>query len=287
MAYLIGVNCSLGAGPDAGGRSRNEDNFLVCENGKVRYLINNMEESHDQEGDGVVVAVFDGMGGHDDGHIASLTAAKVMAKLYRRGLPTNPERVLVRYVREAHETLYWKMAEVGEVTTGTTLVVAWFMHGTLTWISVGDSRLYRMQDDILELMTLDHTRNEFARRDASTLVSPDGDHLCQSFIYGSRGLGDNSSVRVDSGLDSGTLPVSPGECFLLCTDGVWSVLDEEDLVTLLLKHSDPDDAAEAICHSAIRAGAKDNVTALVIRVKENRPPQVDWTDDFDAFRTLG
>lgn len=287
MAYKIGVYCSVGVGPSQGGRSRNEDNFLLCEKGTVRHLAENREVAHQQDGDGVVVGVFDGMGGHDDGDVASLTAAKVMAKLYRRGLPTNPERVLVRYVRDAHETLYWKIAESGEVTSGTTLVLAWLMHGTLTWINIGDSRIYRLQDDFLELMSLDHTRNEFARRDNSTLAGEDGDHLCQSFIYGSRGMGDNSVIRIDMGMDSGVLPLNDGDSFLLCTDGVWSALDEEDLVTLMLANPDPTRAAEAICAAAVKRGSTDNLTAMVVRIQEDKPPRVDWTDDFDSFKTLG
>ena len=186
MGYRIGVVCTVGVGPDRGGRGRNEDNFLVCHDELVRYVDEGTEQREDCErGDGTVVAVCDGMGGHDDGHVASLTAAKVMSRLYRPGVPTNPERALLRYVRESHDALHSRAAESGPVTMGTTLIVAWLLHGTVSWVNVGDSRLYRLRDQQLELLTRDQTRNEFARRDQATMVPDEGDHLAQNFIYGS------------------------------------------------------------------------------------------------------
>ena len=81
MGYRIGVKCSIGVGPDAGGRERNEDNYLVCHEGLIRYLEDDQPQALAATGDGAFVAVCDGMGGHDDGHVASLTAAKAMSRL--------------------------------------------------------------------------------------------------------------------------------------------------------------------------------------------------------------
>ncbi len=281
MGYEIGVVCTLGVGPERGGRSRNEDNYLVCHQGRIRYLEHNTERISAGMGDGAVLAVCDGMGGHENGQVASLTASKVMAKLYRPGTPTNPERALWRFVRDSHRQLHERALEAGPVTMGTTVVVCWLLHGTISWVSVGDSRLYRYRDDTLELLTLDQTRNEFARRDEGTLIGED--HLVQNFIYGSRGLGDNTALRLELGIDTGTLPLTPGDVLLLCSDGLTGVADSESIEALLHAHPDPQEAAEALCRHAMQCGATDNITVLVAKVVDEAPPKVPWTDDFESF----
>lgn len=286
MAPRIGVASSTGVGLDAGGRDRNEDNYLLCVGGQVRYLEDDEERVSDRRGEGVVVAVCDGMGGHSDGHLASLTAVKVLSRLYQEGLPPNPERALLRYVRDSHATLHWKMAEMGAVTMGTTVTVAWLLHGTLSFVNVGDSRLYRFRDQTLELLTLDQTRNEFARRDEGTQIEGDEDHLAQSFIYGSRGLGDNSTLRLELGLDTGTIPFEAGDVFLLTTDGVHGVLEADQIERLLARIVDPQGCADALVENAMAAGSTDNLTAIVLQVTERAPPTVEWTDDFDVLKTL-
>lgn len=286
MPYRIGVACSTGVGPERGGRARNEDNFLICCDGRVRYLEEQAERVLDRPGDGVVVAVCDGMGGHDDGHVASLTAAKVLSRLYQPGVPSNPERALLRYIRDSHLTLHYKAAEHGPVAMGTTVTIAWLVHGTLSWVNVGDSRLYRLRGDELELLSLDHTRNEFARRDGRTMISADDDHLVQTFIYGSRGLGDNTALRLEPGLDSGVAPLESEDVLLLCTDGVWGSLDADHIARVLAAQADPQLAADELVRDAIARGTTDNLTALVVAVGPQEPPVVEWTDDFDILRTI-
>ena len=192
---------------------------------------------------------------------------------------------MLRYVRESHERLHWKTAEAG-ASMGTTLVVAWLLRGTFSWVNVGDSRLYRYRDDTLELLTLDHTRNEFARRDGRPEVAPELDHLSQNFIFGSRGLGDNASLRLEPGLDSGTEPLEPGDVLLLCSDGVWDFVDSERIADILQRNAEPQVATDTLVQAAMNAGSNDNLTALVVLVMEQKPPEFSWTDDFDVLRTL-
>ena len=168
---------------------------------------------------------------------------------------------------------------------GTTVMVAWLLHGTVSWVNVGDSRLYRFRDNNIELLTMDHTRNEFARRDGRAMVPDIGNHLAQNFIYGSRGLGDNSTLRIEAGLDTGTLPLEPGDVLLLCTDGLWAFTDSLDLARVLAAQPDASKAAQELVDIAMSRGATDNITALVVAVDEQAPPTVQWTDDFDSLST--
>jgi len=259
----VSVLSDIGVGTARGGRERNEDSYLVCHDGRVRWLADGIEHEEEREGEGLLVAVFDGMGGHADGHVASATAARVLSKLYQPGtIPERPARVLSKYVQDAHRQLHTIAAARGQVRMGTTLTAAWLIDRRAAWVHVGDSRLYLMRDGKLTRMTTDQTRNEFARRDSRTPTS-DGDRLAQNFIYGSRGLGENARLRLDWGVDSGQLDVLPGDRLLLCTDGITSALDDPTIETTL-RAVGGDAAPLALKDRAVERDGRDNITALVL-----------------------
>lgn len=264
MATRTGVVCALGVGPHRGGRAENEDNYLVCHAGTARWLDGRAEHREPVDGEGALVAVCDGMGGHRSGRLASTTAVRVLAKLYRSTRPIDPAGNLLRYVRDAHAQLHRRASANGPVRMGTTLTACWIVGDEAAWAHVGDSRMYLFRDGGVRLLTRDHTHNEFARRDGLPVV--DDDFLCQSFIFGSRGLGDDVGLRLESGVDSGTEPLRSGDRLLLCSDGVSSVLDDASLAELLGGHDDPQAAADALLAAALDAGSTDNITAVVVVV---------------------
>ncbi len=269
MGYNIGLVCDIGAGPDQGGRKSNEDNFLVCQSGHI-YHRSEEGKLHDQEqhGEGVLLAVCDGMGGHESGDVASTVAVQVLAKLYQPGpSPRHPAKVLLNYILDSHQRLHQAARFEGPVSMGTTLTAAWLLHGTVAWAQVGDSRLYLLRRGQISQLTRDQTRNEFARRDGRQ-PTPDGDHLAQSFIYGSRGLGDDHTLRLEHGLDTGAEMLHQGDRLLLCTDGLTRVTDAPRICAILGSHDGPQEAAEALHRHAIQLGSLDNITAMVVRVDE-------------------
>jgi protein phosphatase len=280
MGYTVGVVCDIGIGPSQGGRERNEDNFLVCMDGTVRMRIDGTESQIEQRGDGVLLAVCDGMGGHADGDVASTIASRVMAKLYQPGVPRRPARVLLKYILESHRQLHWAAKSDGPVGMGTTLTAVWLVNGQAAWAQVGDSRLYLYRKGKLIQLTSDQTRNEFARRDGRPTV-PDGDHLAQNFIYGSRGLGDNAALRLEQGLDNGAEPLEAGDRLLLCSDGLTTVVDDGRIGRTLEEHSEPTPAAQALRELALDRGSRDNVTAIVVRVDAPDAAVEDCLDEND------
>lgn len=283
MAYTIGVVCHLGVGPDNGGRERNEDNFLVCHEGLASIRSEEgVPEEVRQDGVGALVAVCDGMGGHADGDVASATAVQVMRKLYQPGAPRRPARVLLNYIQDSHRRLHQAATEEGPVSMGTTLTAAWFVHGTMAWAHVGDSRLYLYRGGELVQLTTDHTRNEFARRDGLPLTR-DGEHLVQNFIYGSRGLGENAELRLEHGLDSGAEVLYEGDLLLLCTDGLTTGLKHVALKEILAMGRSPQESVELLCDRAMKSGARDNVTAILVRVDAVTEPPGDELDDTDSM----
>lgn len=274
----IGLVCSIGIGEERGGRGRNEDNYLVCRDGKVYWREEDHERTGDGDGEGVLLAVCDGMGGHTDGDVASTAAARVLAKLYRPGVPRDPSRTLMKYLQESHRRLHWKARDSGgPVTMGTTVTVAWILDGSASWCQVGDSRLYLFRDGQLTQITRDQTRNEFARRDKRG-EQPDGDHLAQNFIFGSRGLGDDSALRMEAVLDCGTINLQRQDRLLLCTDGIHAAVDDVSLADVLQNTPDPQAAAVALMERAIARGSTDNITAMVVRV--NKVPEPSLSTEF-------
>lgn len=282
MAYTIGLVCSVGVGKTRGGRARNEDNYLVCRDGRCTWREGEAERGEPSGGEGLLVAVCDGMGGHKDGEVAATTAARVLAKLYRPGVPRDPARALRRYILESHRRLHWRAREHGAVTMGTTLTTCWIIDGVASWAQVGDSRLYLYRDGKLHQISADHTRDEFARRDGRGKVS-DGHHLAQNFIYGSRGLGDDSSLRLENGLDAGQLEVLKGDRIVICSDGLWGSVDDVSIADVLEHTPEPQAAAVACMERAIARGATDNITVMVVRVDQDpRDGKREyWTDEED------
>jgi protein phosphatase len=267
MAYSIGLVCSVGVGPERGGRSRNEDNYLICQEGRISYRVDDGERTEHADGAGVLLAVCDGMGGHEHGDLASTVAVRVMAKLYASGRPRDPDRALHKYVLDAHRRLHERAAVGGKVSMGTTLTACWVLGGHASWVQVGDSRLYVFRDDHLECLTPDHTRREFARRDGVT-EGEEAENLAQNFIFGSRGLGDDAELRLEAGRDSGRYRLERGDRLLLCTDGLWGAVDDVSVADVLRHTPDPQAAAVACMERAIARGSTDNITVIVARVEE-------------------
>lgn len=269
----LGLVCSIGVGGERGGRLRNEDNYLVCRGGQARFRDGDHEEVKSVCGQGILLAVADGMGGHAEGEIASSAAVQALARLYARGRPEIPEMDLLRFVLEAHQHIRARVSERGKVNLGTTLTTAWILDDRLYWVHVGDSRLYLFREGRLSRLTTDQTRKEFALRDHRP-VSRDGDLLAQNFIYGSRGLGNDQGIRIDAGRDTGSRRLFPGDRLLFCTDGLTSEVDDLRIADALREVPTPAACAEVLLERAIAQGSTDNLTILIARV-DSVPPAGD------------
>lgn len=274
----VGVVCSVGVGPAHGGRSRNEDNYLLCREGRVAWREGDQEVGYSiAGGPGVLAAVADGMGGHEDGELASAAAVQAMARLYHRDPPAEPEPALRAFVQEAHRRLHTRLAATGPVKMGTTLTTVWVLGHRAYWVQVGDSRLYHWRGGRLTRVTRDHTRGEFARRDRRPLPKHP-DFLSQNFIYGSRGLGDDTGLRIEPGVDTGTLPLLEGDRLVLCSDGLSGRVDDVWIADVLNRVPEPAAAAVALLEKAIAHHSDDNVTILVLRA-DRMPGAIDEPDD--------
>ena len=262
----LGLVCSIGVGAARGGRSNNEDNYLVCRDGRISWRDGDGEHRTEvAPSASSLVAVADGMGGHEDGEIASAFAVQALSRLYVRPSPEEPEDTLREFLLDAHQRLHARVAVGGKVKMGTTLTVAWVIENRLYWAHVGDSRIYHWRRGRITRVTRDQTRAEFARRDNRTEPS-NPQNLSQNFIYGSRGLGNDRGLRIDRGIDTGSFSLQDGDRIVLCTDGLSSRVEDALIADAIRNVPEPAACAVTLTERAMAAQSDDNITALVMRV---------------------
>lgn len=222
-------------------RKRNEDSLLAL-------------------ADEGVYVVADGMGGYRGGEIASQLAVKMIEKAFKEGVEGEPHdniparaSDLVRAVQMANEAIMDRAEEQKELAgMGTTVCAARFsVNKQRVYIAhVGDSRLYRARNGKLEQMTSDHTM------EASFGVTGEGAaHL-------SRAVGVWPVVPVDVILGK---PV-PGDVYLICSDGLTKMLDDEKIAEIVLEQAPPAEIVDKLIKAANDSGGKDNITVILIRV---------------------
>ncbi len=201
---------------------------------------------------GVVAVVADGVGGHKGGRQAS----ELAVRCFIDGYYAQPETlgVLRASARSLEAINSWIAAQaradpelLGMGSTFTALIVA---RRTAYVIHIGDSRLYRLSDGRIELLTKDHT---IGRGDFSSALH--------------RAVGFEDAIR----FDHAALGMSVHDRFLVCTDGVHGWLSDQRLRELLGERASPEETARIIVDSALEAGGVDNATALVVDIIDLPP----------------
>lgn len=220
--------------------------------------------------------VADGMGGHADGERAARMAVDGIPQRFRNfskgGLPAETIEDLARgdewlraldaAIRTTSDEIFAAGAvESGHLPMGTTVVA---LHldpagGRARWAHVGDSRLYRLRDAELELLTTDHTR--FGRAYEGYRQAPvDLPHTNQLLSA----VGISRNLMVAGGDDE----LRAGDRFLLCSDGISAMVSATGLHAFLSNNDDAETTAERLIDSALRAGGRDNATAIVIQTAD-------------------
>lgn len=215
---------------------------------------------------GTVFVVADGMGGAQAGEVASKTAADAFDRELPTGRPEPILRELIEHAnRQIHELARRDTSLAGMGTTITAAILD--AEGEDVVIGhVGDSRAYRMRGGRLERLTRDHSLVEEMRRKGQITDEQAEDHPQRSII--TRALGPEPEVVVDVQ----TVPALPGDLFVLCSDGLTTMVQEPRIAQILAGAGSMDDAVRSLIDEANRAGGRDNITAIAFRLEDAATP---------------
>jgi serine/threonine protein phosphatase PrpC len=209
--------------------------------------------------------VADGMGGAQAGEVASRLAVDV----FEEGLgdTAEPESGLAERAGAAnariHELSHSNAEHAG---MGTTLTAVYVAPEEVAIAHVGDSRAYRLRAGELVRLTDDHSLVDELMRQGKITPEEAVDHPQRSVI--TRALGPEPSVEVDTRSYS----ARAGDVYLLCSDGLTTMLPEERVAELMRSHSRLHDTGEALIAAANEAGGRDNITVVLFRLEDPSAP---------------
>lgn len=232
-----------------------------------------------------LMVLADGMGGLKAGEVASAMAVEVITAELEAELKdltvTDYDEVtgyaheslaVGRAVAKANASIFGVAQSQPQCAgMGTTLVVGLFYDNRLTVAHVGDSRMYRLRDGELEQVTSDHSLvQELVDRGFYT---PEQARTAANKNIVTRALGIGADVDVDMQEEVALV----GDIYLLCSDGLNDMIDDEQICTILLDHhADLDLAAEQLVEAANGEGGRDNVSVLIARVDRTFAVKRGW-----------
>ncbi|MDX6689099.1 MAG: family protein phosphatase [Solirubrobacteraceae bacterium] len=210
-----------------------------------------------------VFVVADGMGGAQAGEVASRVAVETFERGLGEASAGSAEQLLAERVQAANARIYeMSQAEQGHAGMGTTLTAAHVGEHDVAIAHVGDSRAYRLRDGQFERLTEDHSLVEEMRRRGQLTAQEADEHPQRSVI--TRALGPEPDVRVDTHSWRG----EAGDVYLLCSDGLTSMVSESRVADIVRTAANLQDAGRKLIAAANDAGGRDNITVLLFRLEE-------------------
>ena len=182
--------------------------------------------------DALLAVLADGMGGHHRGELAAHLAVNVLTESFQRmALPvlTHPFKFLGEHIRQVHDAIdrHALLQDMPE-TPCTTIVAAIVQHDVLYCAHAGDSRLYHFRDGKLLFRTEDHSKVQLMARQGLISTQQMLTHPERSKIYNC--IGGDTPPHVEL---AEKRQMREGDIILLCTDGLWSLLEEEEMAEIL------------------------------------------------------
>ena len=249
---------------------------------------NNEDKIGEDQEIGVVV-LADGMGGYKSGEVASEVAVTTIIDELREEIPklqpgeiddqtgyTNESLAARRSVVKANEAIFSMSTSDAQYRgMGTTLVMAVFYDNQVTIAHVGDSRMYRFRDGNLQQITVDHTllqelvdRGFYTQEEANSSLN-------KNLV--TRALGIEGSIAVDIKEDL----AMPEDIYLLCSDGLTDMVDDQVIHETVLKYKDNlDMLADKLISIANDNGGRDNVSVLLAKPNKEFPSKNNWKNKF-------
>ena len=247
------AKCTVAAKTDLGRiRENNEDKF--------EFYIPDDEATLAARGQ--VFVVCDGMGGHAAGQIASELACKTFIDVYLNHPAADVKDALVESVAAANRYVFLVSRSVAaRKGMGTTMTSMVLLQNKAYVAQVGDSRAYRLRDDILTQITEDHTyMHEMIRMG---VLTPEQAAVHPQKHVITRAIGIDETVQCDVY----EFEIHEGDTYFLCSDGVLNHV-EDDQIQQILSSNGPAAATWKMVGAALLGGGSDNTTAIVVHVDE-------------------
>lgn len=219
----------------------------------------------------------DGMGGYNAGEVAAAMATTLLRNDLEtdliewgkelHGSPHRMEALMQARIARANTAIYEaSLSQPQYAGMGTTLVVAAFVENHVTVAHLGDSRLYRLRNGEFLQITRDHSLLQ-EQLDAGLLTAEQA-KLSQHKNLVTRALG--VDLLVDPEIHD--YETQADDIYLLCSDGLSDMVEDEEIGSIVERHGhDLDGAAEALIEAANRGGGRDNISAILVRIKNYRP----------------
>lgn len=223
------------------------DKFVRSEAYQTEFMTENVDR--------FVLALADGMGGHNAGEVAS---ADVLANLqfFLNDLPkglsiSDFNEMMYSWLDSVNSMIASKgLLDPAMLNMGTTLVAVVYYEGKYYWINCGDSRLYRLRDGEMKQLSTDHSLNTIMgeKRHSNIVTNCIGGGCKNSYLD----------------LYEFTADFLEGDAYLLCSDGLSDMVKDADIKRLMVEGAN----ANTLCEAAIEAGGYDNVSACVFSVSK-------------------
>jgi protein phosphatase len=232
----------------------------LSDTGKVR---DHNEDSFSSTpfGESILFVVADGMGGHEAGEVASRLAVDTVVRevgSHAKG-DYDPRKLLKQAVKKANRAVSQEGVRRGS-SMGTTLTAALVTGDRAHIANVGDSRTYWIENGSIRQITEDHSLvaklvsvGKLTREEARN-------HPKSNLLY--RTIGTDENVKVDSF----EVDLKKGGGLLLCSDGLWNEVKDEDIHKICVAEKDMQAACARLVELANRNGGRDNITAVIVKV---------------------
>jgi PPM family protein phosphatase len=227
--------------------------------------------------------VADGMGGYSHGAVASSLAIEKLVEGLEDGKTKMSPGNFQRGVERANLSVYKKAQQLGAGRMGTTLTAVLITGQDLHLIHVGDCRAYLVRDGRSICLTADHTTvGDLVR---AKLIPPEKvrTHSQRSIL--TRAIGIGLFVRPDIS----RLRLQQGDYLIICSDGVWSVIQDDEFAEIVQNSLGIDQVSQDLLNLALQRETDDNVSVVAVHIRELRPAagtSQDWVKERRPFRWM-
>lgn len=232
---------------------------------------------HFESSIGSVFVLADGMGGHENGAVASQMAVSTCGRILKN-FPSDvgADQALRQMIQEANRLIFQESrgqsAKYGMGSTLVALLISRTVDGLLAiGAHVGDSRLYFFREGKMFRLTEDHSLVQQLLRNGM-LSEPEAQAHPQAGVL-TRALGRQPEVAVDL---TSWMMLETGDTLMLCSDGLCGYVDDDDICRALQEDGSSQHLARRLVNLAFERGSEDNISVVVVKVRSDEP-QIEWS----------